>query len=280
MNKNIKKRIGILGCGLLGQFLAEKITEDTRLELVCVWDRDEERSGDLLAKVPGVYFTENIEDVKKLKPDIVVEVAHPDVTRQYGEELLCMCDYMIGSPSALADEDLHKRLTHTASHHSLYVPSGAFWGGEDIRKMADLGSLEGLKVSMCFHPGSLKLNGGMKQVNDNIKERTVLYEGPVRNLCSQAPNNVNSMAASCIAAHNLGFDGVTGRLVSDPDLKDLHIVEIEVWGRKHASGQQFHVHTMRSNPANPGQVTGSATLNAFFGSLLRAQGKGPGIHLC
>lgn len=41
-------------------------------------------------------------------------------------------------------------------------------------------------------------------------------EGPVRELCPLAPNNVNTMAAAAIAAHNLGFDKVTGSIVSDP----------------------------------------------------------------
>ena len=40
--------------------------------------------------------------------------------------------------------------------------------------------------------------------------------GPVRELCALAPNNVNTMACAAIAAHNLGFDGVTGCLVADP----------------------------------------------------------------
>lgn len=42
------------------------------------------------------------------------------------------------------------------------------------------------------------------------------FSGPVRALCSLAPNNVNTMAGASIAAHNLGFDGVTARLVADP----------------------------------------------------------------
>lgn len=41
-------------------------------------------------------------------------------------------------------------------------------------------------------------------------------EGPVRELCPLAPNNVNTMAAAAIAAHNLGFDKVSGSIVSDP----------------------------------------------------------------
>ena len=66
-------------------------------------------------------------------------------------------------------------------------------------------------------------------------------------------------------------------------------------------GNQFNVKTVRSNPADPGAVTGmiyiykieifvyilvsclftgSATYNSFLSSIIRAQGKGLGVHLC
>jgi predicted dinucleotide-utilizing enzyme len=53
----------------------------------------------------------------------------------------------------------------------------------------------------------------LRQVKD---DPLILYEGPVRNLCPLAPNNVNTMAAASIIAHNLGFDRVVGCLVADP----------------------------------------------------------------
>ena len=50
----------------------------------------------------------------------------------------------------------------------------------------------------------------------NFEVSDTLHLGPVRDLCPLAPNNVNTMAVAAIAAHNLGFDGVQGCLVSDP----------------------------------------------------------------
>ena len=69
---------------------------------------------------------------------------------------------------------------------------------------------------MKKHPDAFKLNGALAEVNSNVgNEPVTLYEGPVRDLCPQAPNNVNTMAAAAIAATNLGLDVVVGRLVSD-----------------------------------------------------------------
>ena len=53
---------------------------------------------------------------------------------------------MIGSPTALADRDIEASLEAAASKHGLYIPSGALWGGEDIRKMAERGTLKGRGV--------------------------------------------------------------------------------------------------------------------------------------
>ena len=72
-------------------------------------------------------------------------------TFQFGPLFLECCDFMIGSPTALANAEVESKLRSTAmtSGNGLYVPSGAFWGGEDVRKMADRGTL---KVKNIFIP--------------------------------------------------------------------------------------------------------------------------------
>ena len=51
---------------------------------------------------------------------------------------------MLGSPTVLANKEIESKLRDSAKKFGtgLYVPSGALWGGEDIRKMADLGTLK------------------------------------------------------------------------------------------------------------------------------------------
>ena len=54
---------------------------------------------------------------------------------------------MIGSPAALAEPSLERVLRSAATKHALYVPTGALWGGEDIRKVFKVvESLEGFKA--------------------------------------------------------------------------------------------------------------------------------------
>lgn len=80
--------------------------------------------------------------------------------------------------------------------------------------MADRGQLAALTVTMKKHPGSLKVLGDLVEPCRRAAEagkgagEAVLYDGPVRALCSLAPNNVNTMAAAAVAGHTLGMDGV------------------------------------------------------------------------
>nr|KAF6410641.1 hypothetical protein HJG63_009123 [Rousettus aegyptiacus] len=76
------------------------------------------------------------------------------------------------------------------------------------------------------------------------------------------------MAAAALAAPSLGFDRVIGVLVADLSLTDMHVVDVELSGPLGPTGRSFTVHTHRGNPAEPGAVTGSATVTAFRRSLL------------
>ncbi|XP_033748497.1 putative L-aspartate dehydrogenase [Pecten maximus] len=271
-------RVGVVGYGHVGQYLVQQIEEHASLDLAFVWNRTLSALDGLKKEV----ILENLADFADRNADLIVEVAHPNITKEWGQKFLVAADYMIGSPTALSDAALEAELRNASGSHGLYIPTGAFWGGEDIKKMADRGTLQALRVTMTKHPSSFKLNGDLKTKNDHVVDKpVVLYEGSVRGLCPLAPNNVNTMAAAAAAAHNLGFDKVTGCLVSDPSLTDWHIVEVEVWGPGNMDNDTaFHVKTVRRNPASIGAVTGSATYASFLSSMLGAHGKGPGVHLC
>nr|XP_026694205.1 putative L-aspartate dehydrogenase [Ciona intestinalis] len=275
-------KVGIIGFGNLGRFLADFIQNSKDMELEFVWNRSKvEMEG-----IPEKLILDKLEDLLKRSADLIVEVAHPSIAKDYGKMILSVSDFFIGSPTALADQTTEDSLRSTALQNgrALYVPSGAFWGAQDIQKMAQSGSLSSLKVTMKKHPSCFKLSSKKMELlnKQSIHEDriVVLFEGSVRELCPLAPNNVNTMAAAAIAASNLGFDNVVGCLVADPKMGDWHIVEIEVGGATSANGDKFTVKTTRSNPANPGAVTGSATFASFRQSLLQAKNRGPGVHLC
>ncbi|XP_045575752.1 putative L-aspartate dehydrogenase isoform X2 [Salmo salar] len=132
-----------------------------------------------------------------------------------------------------------------------------------------------LFIRMSKHPSCFRLTGDVLSDWTEDEGRRVLFSGSVAELCPVAPNNVNTMAAAAIAAGTLGFAGVQGEIVSDTALSDYHVVEVEVTG---ANG--FTVNTVRRNPAKLGAVTGSATYNSFWSSLLVCKGHGGRVYLC
>jgi len=296
-NKSKPLRIGILGFGHLGQFIYthfenERNKSTSDFDLIFIWNR----SKDIFSKYDKEFKQElivsTIEEGLKRLPDLVIEVAHPDIIETYAEQILDVCDLFIGSPTSLANASLEKILRKKTieSGHVIYIGTGAFWGAEDIAKMNERNTLRSLSITMKKHPDSYKLNEPLhsKLINERTKlgdqqGEIVIYSGPVRELCRLAPNNVNTMAVGATIASNLGFDGVQGCLIADASLDDRHIVEIELTGPETTIGENkklgFHLKTIRTNPAQLGAVTGTATFLSFVSSIKRAKGQTTGIHV-
>ncbi len=243
----------------------------------------------------------NLAEFESRRPDLIVEVADPSITAEWGERFLEAADFFVGSPTALADSRLNASLRAASERrHGLYVeskilppvffcnillryiPSGALWGADDIKKMADGGSLIGLCITMAKHPQCLKLHESLahKLLEATQSDSAVeVFRGSVRTLCPLAPNNVNTMAAAALAAHTLGFDEVQAVLVADRRLRS-HDTTVEVSASAPGSDLPCTITTTRINPAADGAVTGNATYASFFRSLVRAKGRGAGIHFC
>eukprot|EP01120_Amphizonella_sp_Union-15-10_P003646 TRINITY_DN14053_c0_g1_i1.p1 TRINITY_DN14053_c0_g1~~TRINITY_DN14053_c0_g1_i1.p1 ORF type:complete len:282 (-),score=45.24 TRINITY_DN14053_c0_g1_i1:82-927(-) len=281
MTEAPKRRVGIVGYGNTGKYLVEQLLKNPRIsnthELAFIWNRDFTKVSSSTF-IPKELQLQDLSDFRSKKPDLIVEVAHPSITQKYGKDFLDFCDYMIGSPTALADIETEKIVRSASLSHGVYIPVGAFWGAEDIYKMAIDGSLRGLTVTMKKHPKSLKVADSLKQkiLNGETDKENIIYSGPVRELCNLAPNNVNTMA--CAALAGLGFDKTHAVLISDERLK-THEIEICVSGPESDIGK-FTVRVVRSNPATVGSVTGTATFASFLSSLINAGGRGNGFHFC
>ncbi|XP_061079713.1 aspartate dehydrogenase domain-containing protein [Conger conger] len=276
-DKSKMMKVGIVGYGHLGQYLVERIQREGAAAGLClafVWNRNTEK---LRGSVHQEHILEQLTQFTERDVDVIVEVCHPRIVEEFGVQFLSRAHFLVGSPTALADPQVDAQLRRAAVHHgkTLYVPSGALWGGQDIQRLNNSGVLKSLSIRMSKHPSCFRLSGGLLSDWSEGEGRRVLFSGSVADLCPLAPNNVNTMAAAAIAADSLGFAGVTGEIVSDTRLSEFHVVEVEATG---ADG--FSVTTVRRNPARPGAVTGSATYGSFWSSLLCCEGHGGRVYLC
>lgn len=265
-------RVGIVGYGALGSYLYGRMLECPEIfTIVWVYNRSPSKLSNLPPGLPLASL-----DTHFSRPvDLIVEVAHPGITAEFGASFMAHAHVFLGSPTACANQSTFNVLKDGSLKRALFVPSGALWGAADIAKMGRAGTLTRLSITMKKHPSSLLLEGGEPKAlleeaeSKGTQGETLLYSGPLRQLALVAPNNVNTMAAAAIASGSLGFDGVAAILICDPSLT-AHVVEVEVEGSPGADGQRFSCKTVRYNPAPPGAVTGSATYSSFFSSLLVA----------
>jgi aspartate dehydrogenase len=290
-----KINLGIIGFGSVGRFFSQKIYEDNYISdlfnLVFVWNRSSLKKDDLSYLDPVItahYSACGLPDAladfsnQGKSVDLLAEVAHPSIINDYGKILLKYANLYTASVTAFSSDKELSRILEKAKllNRSIYIPSGAAWGVQDIQKYAATGNLKSLHITMSFHADALKLNSPLKeelekfQSSPSDKGPLTLFEGDIRELAAMAPNNVNTMMCVLLAVQNAIKAEVIGTLKAHKD-DDAHITEIEVKGI-----DGFEVKTRRYNPAKKGAVTGNNTYDSFLNSLCHARGASPGLHFC
>lgn len=247
--------IGLLGYGRIGRSLADYVESDPDFELDFVFVR---------SKKEGLPAAKQVTDPAELadRPvDLVVEAATHEVLADLGATVLEASDLLVLSGSAFVDEAVEETLVETANAHGteVYLPHAALLGIDglvDARSALDSVSIHATKA-----PSHLDFDyaEGLDTGPDDIRERTVLYEGPVRGLCELFPRNFNSHAVVALAG--LGLDETESTLVADPSATSAdHVIS--------ASGEGFDLEITRESAIEG--VTGDYTLVSIWGSMRRA----------
>ena len=148
-----KRRIGFIGYGKVAAFLIQKILDQGNsvgVELAFVCDLFAPEIVANSAEIPEECKARDLSDFEKFKADLIVEAAHPNVSKEYGARILNSADYMIASTTTFADSCTENLLNDAADNnkygHGIYLASGALWGALDIQKMSDGGKLASLQV--------------------------------------------------------------------------------------------------------------------------------------
>jgi len=252
-------QVGVIGLGFVGAELARRLARGDApgLELGFAWRRDR-RGGAPLEGVPRDRIIDRIEEAARVAPGLIVEAAHPDVTRVHGERLVALADYLPLSVTALADDPLREHLGRIADRHGTRVllPHGALVGAGSLAEWRD--HWRSITFRMEKPPTSLPGDVGADR-------RTVVHDGSVRSIAARFPRNVNAMVAGALAT--IGLDRARGVMVVDPALRELRLI-VDARGQ---DGSRLRI--ARRQPAVG--VSGTEMAEAAWASLVAATGQQP-----
>ncbi|MFP3909784.1 MAG: aspartate dehydrogenase [Archaeoglobaceae archaeon] len=240
-------KIGLIGCGAIGTNISRAIDEDERFELQAVYDLDHQRASDMVQNLKRkVSVVDDFEELIALDVDVIVEAASQRAVEQYGERVLTAgVDLMVMSVGAFADDSLLERIIEAAKDNKrkVIVPSGAVSGIDAIKAVSEL--IDEIILTTTKHPESLRDAPFFREKGiapDDIKEKTLLFEGSAREAVKLFPQNVN--VAAVISLAGAGWEKTRVRIVADPSTdKNTHEIRVK--------GQFGEITTLSKNVKSP-----------------------------
>ena len=264
MTKNVT-RLGLVGYGQIGQAVHQAIDADpdNGMEVVFINDMEAAR----LDQLPADLALRDLSAFAEHEVDLIVEMAHPDVTRQWGMTILEKTNYMFISVTALADDGMEEKLkaVTAANGTRVFIPHGGVVGMDALRENQDV--WEEVHVDMMKNPKNVDCDRAGVDA-DALTEETVLYDGPTRGICPLFPRNVNTHAS--IAYAGIGFDRTHSVLRVSPEWSTATVTI-------HATGPGLELKVSRGEGITG--VTGASTPASIYNSVQTIGSTGPGIHL-
>ena len=258
-------RIGLIGYGQIGKAVHEMIETDAENGMEVVFIHDEQAGA--VKDVSEALLLKDLGNFSARKADLVVEMAHPAITRKWGPTILEKTQYLLISVTALADPELEEKLMATARKHGTraFIPHGGVVGMDALFENRDV--WDEVTVTMKKPPKNVDCSAAGIDA-DAITGETVLYDGPTRDICPKFPRNVNTLAA--IAYAGIGFERTRSVLVVNPEWKTA-TVAIEARG----PGIQLNVERIEGITG----VTGASTPASIYNTVQMIASTGPGIHV-
>ena len=184
------KTIGLIGFGLIGRYIKERLGELGDVKLGFIYDMNPEATASLPPELVISTPEQLVEKMKELSVDLVVEAATYQAVQQLAPLILPYADMMTFSSCAFAEEKFEKLAKHLCSEwgRKIYIPHGAVLGYDGIFDGREV--LEEVCITTTKKPANL---------GSSVTEKTVLFEGSTREACKKFPRNVNVHAGIAIA---------------------------------------------------------------------------------
>lgn len=239
-------RVAVLGQGAIGEPVTRAL-------------RDGNVDGAVLAAVidlPGIVDPDGRPVGHDSLPDavdLVVEAAGQGALAQFGPGLIAAgVDMLVLSIGALADEDLHARLSRGPGR--LYLSTGAIGGLDLLRAVADAGTLESVTITTTKKPRTLVQDWMDDDQRTALLDATaplVVLRGSPQRIATAFPKSAN--VAMSVATASGAADRVEAVVVADPDCT-LTTHEIAVTSGTGNYSFRIANHPSPDNPATSGLV--------------------------
>ncbi|MDP5238780.1 DUF108 domain-containing protein [Uliginosibacterium sp. 31-16] len=223
-----KLRLAIVGCGFLGNIVADAWRSGllAEYELVGCLSRSAGSTSALAGK-NGCQACTTLDELLALKPDYVVEAASPAVLKEIAEPVLkAGANLVVLSIGAFADAAFLTRTESLAreSGRRVHLASGAI-GGFDVLRTAAL--MSAIEASITTEKGPASLKGTPIFSEDLLaaSERSEVFAGSARDAIALFPTKVNVAVSTALAT--AGADATRVSINSVPGFKgDDHRIEV------------------------------------------------------
>ncbi|MDD3088984.1 MAG: DUF108 domain-containing protein [Candidatus Omnitrophica bacterium] len=264
-----KKRIAIIGCGVIGSALAGFASRELKDKVsgIILWDISPSVAAEVVSLIPQAETAVDMADAVK-RSDLAIEAAHPAAAREALELAIRMGkDVMVMSVGGLLGSgELLKRADKEGVR--VLLPSGAI-AGIDAIKAAAMAGIENVTLTTIKSPESLKSSTylALKGVDlASINVDTVVFDGTVEEAVKAFPKNINVSAALAIAAGDPRL--VRVKIMASPGAA-ANIHEIEVKG---PAGRMTTRCENVPSPGNPGTshlavLAAERTLKDYFSGV-------------
>lgn len=235
----MKTKFGIVGCGFLGNIVADAYTMGLLpdYELVGVTSRSLS-SAQKTAQAVGCKVCESVEELLALKPEYVVETASVQSVRDMAEDVLRSgANLVVISIGAFADLIFYEKVKTAAreSGTKVHLANGAI-GGFDVLQtvtlMAHAQKLE-QQAGITTHTGARGFVNTPVWADHLLTdtEKTQVFTGNAKEAIATFPRRVNVAVATSLATTGPDITGVT--MYSVPNWQgDDHCITAEIDGVK------------------------------------------------
>lgn len=235
----MRKRLAIVGCGFLGNIVAEACEKGLLegYELVGAMSRDHRKAEQLTARAGG-RACESLEELLNLKPDYLVETASVQTVKDVAVEALrrgiCLVPLSIG---AFADASFYEAVKEAAAEGGakIHIPAGAVGGFDVLQTVALMAQAEGKEIQAGIEtrkgPASLQNTPLFQEEMMTEEADRQVFFGTASEAIALLPTKVNVAVASALAT--IGPEHATARITSVPGMAgDDHKITAEIDGVK------------------------------------------------